>query len=171
MLKIYLIIIICAVNLSGQNEHLSAIDIDYLNYTKEDILSGFENSDRFKLVRYDPDMLIFQGGDCYLNWPLHRSEYYFDQNDILTEINLTLADTTEDDVYVFIELLMTFRNWYGNEMDYEITEDGYSNYYWYFGEEGKEAEVRLSVRKNMNRKYPTVINQINLIRVKEKSFQ
>ena len=163
MKTIILFIVIC-VSVYPQNQHLSAVDFDYLNYTRDEIKSGFEGYDNFELINDAPDRLVYRGGDCFISWPLNYSDYYF-TGDSLYLVDLILADTNDDDVFIFPEILMTFRNWFGNEMDYRKTEDGLTYYYWYFGEEMQEAEVMMYVCKYPDRKSGTVIRQVNLRRM------
>lgn len=150
----------------GQNQHLSAVDIDYLNYTREEIQSGYSAHSGFWIVKDEPGIIIYHGGSGFVNWPLYTSEYHFDENDSLYQIVLTLADTTINEAFLFPEVLMTFRNWFGDEIDYNESEDGTRTYYWYFGEEMKEAEAMMSLRKNIRKRTASQIMQVNLRRMK-----
>lgn len=166
-MKLFFAFFILSFSTFAQNHHLTFIDSEYLNYTRDEISKSFADYDNFWIINDEPGLLVYEGGDCFINWPLYLSAYYFDDEDSLYQINLTLADTSSDDVYLFPEILMAFRNWYGNELDYQKTSDGLSYYYWYFGEPLQEAEVMMFISKADNRKTPTLITQINLKRVKK----
>jgi hypothetical protein len=166
LLLLLLLLFLPASQLSGQNQHLSAIDLDFLNYTIDEIKSGFEGYDEFKLINDSPNKLVYKGGSCFVSWPLNFAEYYF-TDDSLYQIDLRLADTGDDDVFIFPEILTTFRNWYGNEMDFRKSDDGLTFYYWYFGVEMQEAEVMMFVCRYPDRKAGTVIRQVNLRRKKD----
>jgi len=151
----------------GQNQHLTAIDFDYLNYTRQEIENAYSAHSGFWILKDEPGLIIYQGGDCFINWPLQTTQYFFDDNDSLYQILLTLADTTINEAFLFPEVLMTFRNWFGDELDYNESEEGTRTYYWYFGEEMQEAEAMMSVSKNFNTRSVTQITQVNLRRMKE----
>ncbi|HSL90919.1 MAG TPA: hypothetical protein VK870_16580 [Ignavibacteriaceae bacterium] len=148
-----------------QNPHLTKIDFDYLNYTRQEIENGYSAYSRFWIVKDEPGSIICQGGDCFINWPLQTTEYFFDDNDSLYQIVLTLSDTTINEAFLFPEVLMTFRNWCGDEFDYNEREKGNRTYYWYFSEEMREAETMMSLSKNIRKWTASQIMQINLRRM------
>jgi hypothetical protein len=151
----------------GQNQHLTKIDFEYLNYTRQEIESGYSANSGFWIVKDEPGLIIYQGGDCFINWPLQTTKYFFDDNDSLHQIVLTLADTTINEAFLFLEVLMTFRNWFGDELDYNENEDGTKTYYWYFGEEMKQAKAMMSLSKNIRKRTASQIMQVNLRREKK----
>lgn len=151
----------------GQNQHLTKIDFEYLNYTRQEIESGYSANSGFWIVKDEPGLIIYQGGDCFINWPLQTTKYFFDDNDSLYQVVLILADTTINEAFLFPEVLMTFRNWFGDELDYNENEDGTKTYYWYFGEEMKEAEAMMSLSKNIRKRTASQIVQVNLRREKK----
>lgn len=165
-MKTILLLLFTAIPMNAQNHHLSAIDIEYLNYTRQEIESGFSTHGGFWIIKDEPGLIIYQGGKGFVNWPLTTSEYYFDDDDSLYQIILTLADTTINEAFLFPEVLMTFRNWFGDELDYIESEDRTRTYYWYFGEEMKEAESMMFIRKNIRKRTATQIVQVNLRRMK-----
>lgn len=168
-MKTLLLLFFCSILASGQNEHLTAIDFDYLNYTRQEIENGYSAHSGFWIFNDEPGIIIYQGGNGFVNWPLHTSEYHFDENDSLYQIVLTLADTTINEALIFPEVLMTFRNWFGDELDYNESGDGTRTYYWYFGEEMKEAEAMMSLSKNIRKRTASQIVQVNLRRSKVKN--
>ncbi len=166
-MKTLLIISVFPIVVLAQNEHLSAVDLDYLNYTRQEIERGYSAQGGFWIVKDEPGTIIYQGGKGFVNWHLYQSAYYFDENDSLYRITLTFADTTINEAFLFPEILMTFRNWFGNELDYNESDDGNRTYYWYFGEEMKEAEAMMSLSKNIRKRTATQIVQVNLRRDKK----
>lgn len=170
-MKTILLFLICSTVLFGQNDHLNAIDFDYLNYTRHEIESGYSTQGGFWIVNDNPEMIVYQGGKGFVNWPLYQSAYHFDKNDSLYKIVLTLADTTLNEAFLFPEILMTFRNWFGDELDYNESDDGTRTYYWYFGEEMREAEAMMSLSKNIRKRTATQIVQVNLRRQREQSSE
>lgn len=170
-MKTILIFLISPILIFGQNEHLTAIDFEYLNYTRREIESGYSAQGGFWIVKDNPEMIVYQGGKGFVNWQLHQSAYYFNKHDSLYQIVLTFADTTINEAFLFPEILMTFRNWFGDELDYNESDDGTRTYYWYFGKEMSEAEAMMSLSKNIRKRTATQIVQVNLRREREQNSE
>ena len=166
-MKTILLVLLLTLTVYGQNEHLSAVDFDYLNFTREEIEDSYAGYSDFWKAINEKGLIVYQGGSGFVSWPFYLTAYYFDDNDSLYQVNIILADTTEYEAYVFPDVLMTFRNWYGNEVDYKEDEQGNKYYYWYFGLDMDEAEATVFVVKNFKTKGATQITQANLRRLKE----
>ena len=166
-MKVIILLLLITASIPGQNNHLNEIDFNYLNYTRAEIENSYKDYGDFWIVKDEPGMLTYQGGSGFVSWPFYLTTYYFDNNDSLYQINITLDDTAETVVYTLVEVLMRFRNWYGDELDYMADDDGNRYYYWYFGEEMQEAEAVMFVIKNFKTKAATQITQANLRRLKE----
>lgn len=155
----------------AQNEHLNAIDMLKMNYTKQKVLNWYEGSKKFELIKDDTGILVYQGGDCFTDWPVYLTVYSFNDKDSITQVVVSLADTTKNDAFLFPEVLNKFRQWYGREIEVKEIEDGMRYYYWYFGDEMKEVDRMMFVSKNINRTSPTVITQVDLRKIKLEDFK
>lgn len=149
-----------------QNEHLSTINMVKMNYTKDKIKNLYDGSKKFEPVKDEKGILVYKGGDCFTDWPVYLTIYSFNENDSLTHVTVTLADTTKKDALLFPEVINSFRKWYGREIDVQDGEDGMKYFYWYFGDEMKEADRMMFVSKNFNRTTPTTITQVDLRKIK-----
>lgn len=165
-MKILLIAILFTSFITAQNGHLNAIDMVKMNYTKDKVLNWYEGSKKFELIKDDKGILVYKGGDCFIDWPVYLTVYSFNDKDEITQVVVSLADTTKDDAFLFPEVLNKFRQWYGREIEVKEVDEGMRYYYWYFGDEMKEADRMMFVSKNMNRTSPTVITQVDLRKIK-----
>lgn len=165
-MKIIILSLLLANLLYSQNEHLATIDMTKMNYTKQKVKNWYDGSKKFGLAKEEPGMLVYSGGDCFSDWPVYFTIYLFNERDSVKQVVVTLADTTKDQAFLFPEVLNSFRKWYGMEIDAKEEDDGMRYYYWYFGDEMKEADRLMFISKNIKRTTPTIITQVDLRRVK-----
>lgn len=152
--------------LIAQNQHLAAIDMDYLNMTKDEIKSGYEGFENYKLVKDEPGYLVYEGGECFLNWPIQRTEYYFSKTDTLYKINLIMADRLDEDGKLYKEIIKKFNEWFGLTKEHGERE-GEEYYYWDFTIDEFDFHNIMYVTRAKNGKSPTIIMQADYKRLKK----
>lgn len=152
-------------NVFAQNEHLTRIRYENLNYTKEEIKNCYLPFDEIKLIKETNDQLIYLGGEYVGIWPLYQTLYHFNE-DSLYEVDILFADTTESNKLA-LEILKTFRSLYGDEDSYNETPEGDEFWYWYFGGDKSNPDSFMFICKNANEKLSTLVTQANVFRLKK----
>lgn len=165
MKKILLVLLFPAV-MFAQNQHLAAIDMDYLNYTKEMIRDNYRGYENFKLVKDEKGLLVYEGGECFLNWQIKITKYYFDSTDSLYKINVILDDSLDEDGKIYSQVIKKFREWFGNENEYKESND-IEYYYWHFTIQEFDFHNMMYVSKAKDRKSNTIITQADYNRMNE----